>query len=52
MDTWLLEFTKENMITISLILSILKLIAIETPWATDDKIIKILTGFLGRGKEK
>ena len=50
MDAWLLEFAKENMISIGLALSILKIIAIETPWAADDKIIKILTGFLGRNK--
>jgi len=46
MDAWLLEFVKENMITGALILSILKVIAIETPWAADNKIIEILTGFL------
>ncbi len=45
MDAWLLEFIKENMITGALVLSILKVIAIETPWALDNKIIEILTGF-------
>ena len=48
MDDLLLSFAKDNMITITLILSILKVVAVETPWATDDKIIKILTGFFGR----
>jgi len=51
MDAWLLEFIKENMITISLILAALKVIAIETPWAADDKIIAILTGFFNRDKK-
>ena len=45
MDTWLLEFVKENMITGALVLSILKVVAMETPWAADDKIIEIFTGF-------
>jgi len=45
MDTIILEFMKENVITIPLALGILKAIAIETPWAADDKIIEILTGF-------
>jgi hypothetical protein len=44
MDSWLLDFIKENVITMSIILAILKVIAIETPWAADDKIIEILTG--------
>ena len=45
MDIWLLEFMKENMITGALVLSVLKVIAIETPWAGDNKIIELLTGF-------
>ena len=51
MDAWLLEFVKENMITLSLILGALKIIAIETPWAADDKIIAIFTGFLNKDKK-
>jgi hypothetical protein len=50
MDAWLLEFIKENMITISLALGVLKVIAIETPWSADDKILQIFTGFL-KGKK-
>ena len=45
MDIWLLEFMKENMITGALVLSVLKVVAMETPWAADDKIIEIFTGF-------
>ena len=48
MDAWLLEFIKENMITMSLVLAALKVVAVETPWASDDKIIEIFTGFLKR----
>lgn len=51
MDAILLEFIKENLITISLVLSVLKIIAIETPCAADDKIIELLTGFIGKGKK-
>lgn len=46
MDAVLLEFVKENIITIGLVLSVLKIIAIETPCAADDKIIELLTGFI------
>jgi len=51
MDTILLEFVKENLVTIGLVLAILKEIAKATPWAVDDKIIQILTGFIGRDKK-
>jgi len=51
MDEWLLNFIKENMVSISLIIAVLKVIAIETPWAADDQIIKIFTGFLSRDKK-
>jgi len=50
MDTWLLEFVKENLITIGLVLAILREIAAVTPWAVDNKIIQILTGFIERPK--
>jgi len=39
MDAILLEFVKENLVTIGLVLAILKEIAKATPWAVDDKII-------------
>lgn len=46
MDAVILEFIQGNFITISLILAVLKMVAKETPWATDDKIIEILTGLM------
>ena len=46
MDAWLIDFLKENFITISLVLSILKVAAMETPGATDDKIIELFTGWM------
>lgn len=51
MDDWLLNFIRENMISISLIIAVLKIIAQETPWAADDKILQIFTGFLNRDKK-
>jgi len=48
MDDMLLNFVKENLITIGLVMAVLKVIAIETSWAVDDKIIKIFTGYLNR----
>jgi hypothetical protein len=48
MDVVLLDFVKENLVTIGLILSVLKVVAAETSWAADDKILQIFTGFLGR----
>ena len=51
MDVWLLNFAKENMLTIGLALSVLKVIAIETPWAADDKIIAIFTGYFKKGEK-
>ncbi len=51
MDEMLLSFIKDNLITLGLILSVLKIIAIETPCAADDKIIELLTGFLNRRKD-
>ena len=50
MDAWLLDFIQQNVLTIGLVLAVLKVIAIETPWAVDDKIIAIFTGFLNRGR--
>ena len=50
MDTVLIEFLKENMITIGLILGVLKVLAHATPWAVDDEILQIITGFLTRDK--
>ena len=50
MDQILLQIIQENIITIGLVLAILKTVAKETPWAMDDKIVEILTGFLKRQK--
>ena len=50
MDEIILSFISGNYLTITLGLGLLKLIAIETPWAGDDKIIEILTGMLNRAK--
>lgn len=51
MDAMILDFVSKNPITILLILGVLKIIAHETPWATDDKIIKLITGlFNSKGK--
>ena len=48
MDTIILEFLKENIITITYGLAVLKVLAQATPWAEDDKIIEILTGLIKR----
>jgi len=47
-DTYLLEFVRTNIVTLSFIVAILKVIAIQTPWAIDDKIIEVFTNFLNR----
>lgn len=44
LDAILISFIQENVLTIGLALSILKLIAKETPWALDDKIINLFIG--------
>jgi hypothetical protein len=43
MDAWLLKFIGDNWMTIYLALTMLKGIAIVTPWAADDKIITMLS---------
>ena len=48
MDQILLEFIKGNLVTIGLVLSVLKVIAVETPCAVDNKIIELLTNFTKR----
>lgn len=50
MDALLLNFIKENIVTLGLALSILKAVAKATPWAIDDEILQILTGLIGRKK--
>jgi hypothetical protein len=51
LDQWLLEFIRLNFITLGIILGILKIIAIETPCATDNKIIELLLAFLPKKKQ-
>jgi len=51
-DSILLDFVRTNIVTISIIVAIFKVIAIETPWAIDDKIIEIFTNFLKRKEFK
>jgi len=48
MDDLLLVFIKDNIVTLGLVLAVLKTAAKATPWAVDDEILQILTGFLGR----
>ena len=50
MDELLLFFIKENLVTLGLALAILKTLAKATPWAVDDEILQIVTGFLNRKK--
>lgn len=50
MDEILLAFVKDNLVTISLALAVLKAIAEETPWAIDNKILQIFTEFFNRKK--
>jgi len=47
-DAILLDFVRTNIVTISLFLAVLKVIAIYTPWAVDDKIIEIFFNFFDR----
>ena len=44
MDAWLLKIVGENWMSIYLILTLLKGIAIITPSATDDRIISLFSG--------
>ena len=53
MDTWLLKIVGENWMSIYLLLTLLKGIAIITPSATDDRIISLFSSVyssLRRGK--
>ena len=51
-DAYLLEFVRTNIVSIGIVLGILKVIAIQTPWAVDDEIIQIFTNFLSRANPK
>lgn len=43
MDAWLLNVISNNWVTIYLILTLLKGVALATPWSQDDKIISLLS---------
>jgi len=50
LDAYLTEFIQHNYLSLTLIFAVLKTLAKATPWAVDDDIIQILTGFMGRKK--
>jgi len=52
MDAQLLAFIQDNFVTIGLVLAVLKSAAKATPWAVDDEIVQILTGFMSRKEVK
>lgn len=49
-DAILVGFVASNPVTCVLALAVLKVIAKATPWAVDDEIVQILTGFVERKK--
>ena len=51
-DAYILGFVTENPVTCLLIIGILKIIATETPWAIDDKIVQLITGLLPNKQSK
>ena len=46
-DGIVMSFISGNWFTISLALGLLKIIAQSTKWVLDDKIVTLLTGFVG-----
>ena len=50
MDPIVMEFLSKNYLTIMGILYVLQIIAKETPWAADDKIVQIFLGWMKRRK--
>ena len=50
MDELLLEFVRGNFVTLGVVLAVLKVLAKATPWAVDDEVLQIITGFIGRKK--
>lgn len=44
MDTVLLKFISENILTITVFLGLLKGLAKITPWAGDDQVVQVFTG--------
>lgn len=47
-NQWVTAFISENWMLLGLALAVLKVIAKATPWAGDDQIVQIFTGFFGR----
>jgi len=47
-DAYLLEFVRTNIVTLTLVVAVLKVIAMHTPWAIDDKIIEVFINFFKR----
>ena len=45
-DPLLIEFVKENLVSIGVVLALLKGIAKITPSASDDRIVSLLSGIL------
>ena len=45
MDALIIPWILANPFTIMVALAVLKVIAKATPWAVDDEIVQILTGF-------
>jgi len=43
MDKYLLDFLGNNLVTITLLLMILKGLAVETSWKWDEKIVNVLS---------
>ena len=50
LDQWLILFIKNNWMTATAALGVLKIIAVDAKWATGNKIIELLTGFLPKKK--
>lgn len=51
-DMVLIEFIQGNVFTIGLVLGILKILAKETKWAGDDKVISFLSGVFTSAKSQ
>ena len=52
MDAFLVPFIADNTFSIMLVLGILKIVAKATPWASDDEILELLTGYFSREQKK
>ena len=48
LDPIIWEFVQGNFVFLTLIFSVLKVVAKKTPWAVDDEIVQIFTNFLNR----